>query len=269
MSTTVATTPDLWRSMLRAEAEMQTYFSARVQLGDIALMVCSEADEFNVALVDDVPPFDVEDALAAILDFYARVNAAPRVRLSPFSSAGWKERLRAQGFVQTPESRRFWIVPETLEITGNSALEITAARSICEADAFAEIQAIGYRIPTHLQEWDRSLARLHVARGEEHFYLGCLDGEFVAVIATRMMGNGIAGLWGLAALPEVRGRGVGSAMLGRAAADARARGADHVFFTTAHGNPVESLYHRLGVELAFETATFERRRVSRERAAPR
>jgi ribosomal-protein-alanine N-acetyltransferase len=48
--------------------------------------------------------------------------------------------------------------------------------------------------------------------------------------------------------PRHRGRGVGSALLDRFIAEARARGAARLFLEMREGNPAESLYRRHGFE---------------------
>jgi ribosomal-protein-alanine N-acetyltransferase len=50
----------------------------------------------------------------------------------------------------------------------------------------------------------------------------------------------------IAVLPELRGRGIGGALLQRVVSEARARGAARLFLEMREGNPAESLYRRHG-----------------------
>lgn len=170
---------------------------------------------------------------------------------------GWRDCLADRRFVESGERRQFWLVPPGLRLPGNSALEIVEVGSNEAADEFAAIHAVTYRIPRRLRRWDRELARIHAISSDERFYLGKLEGKAVAAIACRFALDRVAGLWGLAVLPDARHRGVGTAMLARAIDDARATGADTVFFTTAWANQAEALYRKLGIEQLFATSTFE------------
>jgi ribosomal-protein-alanine N-acetyltransferase len=62
---------------------------------------------------------------------------------------------------------------------------------------------------------------------------GVLDEEELLLIAVR---------------PELRGRGIGGALLTRFVADARARGATRLFLEMRDGNPAEALYRRHGFD---------------------
>lgn len=49
-------------------------------------------------------------------------------------------------------------------------------------------------------------------------------------------------------LPHLRGKGIGQALLTRAFAAARERGAERMFLEMRDNNPAASLYHRMGFE---------------------
>lgn len=52
----------------------------------------------------------------------------------------------------------------------------------------------------------------------------------------------------VAVRPEFRGKGLGAALLRRAAADARARGAERLFLEMRANNPARGLYARIGFQ---------------------
>ena len=59
--------------------------------------------------------------------------------------------------------------------------------------------------------------------------------------------------------PDYRGRGVGSALLGRFVADARTRGSTRLFLEMREGNRAESLYRRYGFESVGRRRDYYRR----------
>lgn len=260
MEPTATATSVAWRPILRAYETMQEYFAQRSTLHDAVLFTCAEAEEFNVALVDDVVPGAAAPTLAAIVRHYRARGTTPRIRLSPLAAAtDWPERLTSAGFVETGEQRRFWVVPTTLQLVGNPAVRVTRATTPAEADRFSAIQAAGYGLPPAVQDWDRRLTRRHLAAGRDRFYLAWLDEEAVGAAASMPLAAGMTGLWGLATLPGDRHRGVGTAILARMIDDARAAADGPIFFTTAWANPIEPVYARLGFVPLFRTRTFEQR----------
>lgn len=74
-------------------------------------------------------------------------------------------------------------------------------------------------------------------------FLGFLDREPVAVSEV-YMADGVAGIYGVATIPQVRGRGVGSAMTAAAMSAARNEGCHTAVLHGAEG--VQGLYRRLG-----------------------
>jgi ribosomal-protein-alanine N-acetyltransferase len=63
----------------------------------------------------------------------------------------------------------------------------------------------------------------------------------------------------LAVDPRHRGRGIGTALLGRFVAAARERGAERLFLEMREGNPAESLYRRMGFAVVGRRRAYYRR----------
>lgn len=256
MRTTTTTDRRLWRQVLRGDALMQEYFAAPTDLGGARLLCCDRADEFNLALVDDVPAAEADAALAAIVRHCRARGATPRVRLTPFSAPDWPTRLAAAGFVETDERRRFWLVPNAVRLAAHPEIVVGRVTTPAEADEFSAIQAAGFGFPPEHEGWDRRLARRGLATGSVWYYLGRVGGRAVGAGAVVPLTNGAVGLWGLATLPAARQAGVGTAVFRRMIEDARSAGDGPVFFTTARDNPIGAVYERLGCRPLFTTSTF-------------
>lgn len=83
------------------------------------------------------------------------------------------------------------------------------------------------------------------------FYLGSLDGQTAGTLHLLREGT-TAGIYALATLRAQRRRGVATALLARAIADARGAGCDLITLRTASDGDARRLSGRLGFELAHE-----------------
>ena len=108
--------------------------------------------------------------------------------------------------------------------------------------------------PFGTNSFERGLDGL--SRDAVHVYLARLDGEPVAAAVTSDA-DGNCEVDCVAALPEARGRGIATALVGHALADAAARGCDtSTLVATALGRPV---YERLGYRSLGRIEMWERR----------
>ncbi len=102
----------------------------------------------------------------------------------------------------------------------------------------------GFGVPAWAgQAWVDATRAFGVGRSPWELYVGWLDGR---PVATTMMfyGAGVATAFGIATVPDLRGRGLGAAITLAGFADARTRGSRFgVLFATELGAPV---YRRLG-----------------------
>lgn len=256
MDSVVAVETGLWQRLLRADEEMQRYFARRTIMNGATVFTCSEAPEFNVAIVDGVDPDHAGDVLAAVVSHFRERRAVPRVRLSPVTHPGWVRRLRRAGFVETGERRTFWLVPDQLRLPAHPQVTMTRVTTRAQARLFSSIQGIGFELSPAVQDWDLRLTRRHLTSDHVRFFLGWLDGAATGTVATTLNRDGPIGIWGLATLPLARRRGVASTLLRQAINEARATSAGPLFLTTAWDNPSADLYAKLGFVALFHTRSF-------------
>ncbi|MFN8591099.1 MAG: GNAT family N-acetyltransferase [Thermomicrobiales bacterium] len=247
-----------WEQMLRADEANLAYFAERAELPGVSLFFAEheEATEFDVALIYRTPAADSDATLLAIGDaFHARGRIA-RIRLSPLSApADWTRRLARGGFV-ADERAIYFSVPRSLQVRANPLVDIARVTSRADADQFSAIQVIGFAIPLAQQEWDRLLARRHLADQRHLFYLASLAGRVVGAARCIHLPNHMATMACLATHPDARGHGVGTSLLARMIADARARKNRVVCGAVVPGSDAARLYARLGFAFHFATTTF-------------
>ncbi len=249
----------LWKDILQADEENDAYFAARAELPGVVLFTSErdDAPEFDVAVIRRVPDADADAALRAVIDHFRTRGRRPRVRLTPLSTpADWPGRLRRAGFIETPERLVYFAIPETARLAASAAVRIERAVSSDDADRFSAIQSVGFGLGAAHRQWDRELARRHLAEGRHVFYLAFLDGRPVGAARRITRAGGPTALAALATLPEARRRGVGTSLLRRMTDDARSDGSATIFGAVVPDSYAASLYDRLGFVHLFATRTF-------------
>jgi GNAT superfamily N-acetyltransferase len=131
-------------------------------------------------------------------------------------------------------------------------------------DAFTRVQAAGFLDGDRGEEFETWRKRLgernhaNLGHPRQVFYLARHRGH-PAGVTLLLETDRIAGIYAVATLPECRKRGVSTALLARAVADARERGCAAVSLQAVQGSYAEAFYRRLGFETAFESPVFARR----------
>jgi GNAT superfamily N-acetyltransferase len=259
--TVVVTTTTLrwWETILRSDETNIAYFAERVELPG-SVLFCAErpdAPEFNVALIYDVPAADAVATLQAIIGHFRARNRRPRVRLSPVSvPVDWPGRLRDAGFAETEERLVYFVVPDPVRLAEPPTVEVRRAVSAADGDRFSAIQVAAFDIPVAHRDWDRALVHRYLATGQHVFYLASLGGKVVGAARSVQRAEGVTGLAALTTLPDARGHGVGTSLLARMIADARAAGSTTIFGTIIPGSYAAGMYRRLGFVSLFATRTF-------------
>jgi GNAT superfamily N-acetyltransferase len=145
----------------------------------------------------------------------------------------------------------------SLAITPPPGLEIRAAEGPGDLDAWAGAMIAGFRFDDPGSDaFGRFVAARGTVAGVGHrHYLGLLDGRPVATAAL-FRGREAAGIYWVSTLPDARGRGVATAMIGHVLREAKASGYGIATLNaTAEGHP---LYRRLGFADRFAMGLYYR-----------
>jgi ribosomal protein S18 acetylase RimI-like enzyme len=250
---------DLWERILRADETYLAYFGESCELPGVSLFTAERPDapEFDLAVIYRVTPSEADATLRAILCHFRARRRAPRVRLTPVSAPpDWPQRLERAGFVESDERLIYHLIPDSLRLPSNPAVEIRRAVTPAEVEQFSAVQVAGFQVPEAHREWDRALALRHLARGDRIYYLASLDGQLVGAAAMTLLPQGVAALWGGTTLPGARRSGVGTSLIQHRVDEARAAGSTVLFGTAAAGSYAASLQERMGFQRLFATRTF-------------
>lgn len=121
--------------------------------------------------------------------------------------------------------------------------------------------------PEYGEAWTRRQVEDALLLGTCHYLLAGADGDIpVAASAARIAAGFVLfrricdeeELLLFAVAPRFRGRGIGTRLLSRFAADARARGSTRLLLEMRRGNPAESLYLRHGFRPVGQRANYYR-----------
>lgn len=186
----------------------------------------------------------------ALLRAFDRPAAA---RLTPLDRPhGIEERLRQRGLVV--QARDVSLVLPDAPKRRSAPQDVVVRRATPEdAAAFATVDA---QVNAPREKWARPFllgaALANVLEDTHVFYLASINGEPVGT-ALYVTDGGVAGIYSVATLRSFRRRGVATALLSRAIADARAAGAQLVCLECAAGSEALELYNALGFQHAHES----------------
>lgn len=177
-------------------------------------------------------------------------NEAP-VRLIPSSGKSWPSRL--PGFGYRPAETLVYMALEGRPEEAPSlvpGMEIRAVARDEEAVAFAGVQAAGF-----LDEGDsefgwwagcfRRMALTNYGRDDQSFFLASMNGMPASVLLCVRAAD-VTGLYAVATDPAFRDRGLSTALLRHAHADALDHGHSTLVLQAHAGSYAEGFYRRLG-----------------------
>lgn len=179
--------------------------------------------------------------------------------LSPLSAPELSAILPLHGFTCLKDWKSMAIGLTGLLPAGTAppGLEIRMAEARADRDAWAGVMLAGFGFDDPGSEaFGRFVAARGTVAGVAHcHYLGMLDGRPVATAAL-FRGSVAAGAYWVSTLPDARGRGVATAMMGHVLREAKASGYGAVTLNaTAAGHP---LYRRMGFADCFTTGIYYR-----------
>lgn len=250
----------LWARILSVDECSHEYFSERADWPGAVLFTNPGAAPFNLAIIGDVPQADAAGLLDRLVRHYHELGVACRLRLTPLSRpADWPDRLAAGGFRHLEDEDEAFMV-HRMAWAGTVAMPaapVTVRR--VEDDAalseFVLLQQAAWQSPP--QDGDRALrlARRSLSAGRYRFYVACLEGRPAGAASARFA-NGLAGIYGVATLPDLRRQGVGAALVAHIVAAARRMGGDAAFLSAEPGGYAAGLYQRLGFEPLFQVRNY-------------
>jgi GNAT superfamily N-acetyltransferase len=173
----------------------------------------------------------------------------PAVHLTPLDRpAGIEQRLTRHGL--RPADR--WLAMVHRGSAAEPPRDRFEIRVAAPEDArtFAEVHSAGE------ERWMKRMALSAALSGildtGNAFYIAYVDGE-PAGVAQLLADEGTAGIYAVSTLRAFRKRGVATALVARAVADARASGCDVIALRTLAGSDAARLYAKLGFETAHES----------------
>jgi len=204
---------------------------------------------FNAVTWSDIPPDDVDTTIRETIQYFVtRKRPMAMWWVGPSTKpADLGERLLANGFMafhhEAPAmAADLHTLPQTIHTPPGCTIDIV--RTSSDAQIWADTFSTIYDVPSFAgQAWHDAAVRFGFDNAPFSLYLGRLDGR---PVATGMLAcsAGVAGLLGIGTMPDVRGRGIGTAITLQPCIDARARGYNTaVLFATEDGFP---LYQKLG-----------------------
>lgn len=174
-------------------------------------------------------------------------------RLIPASGTTWSDRLTAR--VLKPAETLGYM--ELVDLSGAAdtrpdAVEITRASTDAEARTFAEVQAAGF-LDENDEDPDTAWWRGHFVemalrnyrREDQSFFIAAVDTVPASVLLS-VHTRDMTGIYAVATAPHFRRRGLSTALLRLACAEAQGYGNRHIGLQAMTGSYAHQFYGRLG-----------------------
>jgi len=182
-----------------------------------------------------------------------------RVRLVPWSGVGEAD-LDAAGFV--PAGALAYLQLGDSPAAAPADADVRVVEDTEAMETFTRVQVYGFGATGEDARrwlgWLGEANRRNLGHASQVFYVGRRNGEPAGVTLLLCTGS-VGGIYAVATLPEHRRHGVSRTLLGRAIADARARGCRTIGLQVAEGSDAHRLYLSLGFREAFRSPMFVRR----------
>ena len=194
----------------------------------------------------------VEALVDEVCGWFTQRGVAPHVRVSPLTRPAEIVRvLERRGFVSSEAETQMVLAGEDTEPPAGSDGRITISQiEKREVDRWAEIQHRGFGMGAPSRD-AMELAYATVDFGGIRPHLAWLDGEPVGA-GKIIAWQGVFGIYGVAVLPEARGRGVGTALVRQMIRDAQARGNAPICLQAETDADTQRWYERLGFRVVYD-----------------
>jgi ribosomal protein S18 acetylase RimI-like enzyme len=224
---------------LYEDAELQMFYTGKAGFNGVT----------RTRFASDDPVY-IHARIAATLDYFRRRNISLGWLIGPLARpANLATYLEAHGLIYHSTDIAMALNIRSLHAMPSSAAELTISEVAGIEDLRAwytvNVEGFGYTEQTAHVYYD-AYARLGSGASRPwHHYVGWLGNRPVA-IASLLLHAGVAGIYGIATIPEARRRGIGSAMTLYALRAARAYG-----YRVAILSPTEmgkNIYQRIGFQ---------------------
>lgn len=198
----------------------------------------------DLAAPADAVVVEVEEAAVT-------AGLAPAFYVEPSWSASLREALSVRGY--TAVASETWMSFSGLAPAARTPLEIRVARNASDLETFARVldRADGHEEGEPLSPFGRAILRASPSPGARFVrLLGSHEGRVVSIASLHFAGDA-AGLYDVATLPDLRGRGFSTTVVVEAVRRVRAARCRRFWLQTTTGSDAERLYRKLGFVEAF------------------
>ncbi len=193
---------------------------------------------------------DISRLLGRVVEWMSQRSVRPHVRVNPLSQPpDLAERLQARGFAQTESETQMVLAGPDIEPPTNPEVEVVSA-GLHDLETWVRIQNIGFGGDANPAPSFLELAAATEAGGGRP-YLARLNGEAVGAAVLESFGD-VWGIYGVATLPQCRGRGIGTVLVRRMIRDARAAADWPICLQVETGSVTEKWYERLGFRAVYD-----------------
>lgn len=187
------------------------------------------------------------------------LDAHTMTRLLPWKAPS-ASAVEQRGF--TPHGALSYMVLGDLpKPTARPAVEIERVTTAADMITFTAVQVAGFGdTGEEFDRWNKWLGEFNLRNlnhPDQTFLIARLDGRPVGVTLLVYTGK-LAGIYAVATLPELRKRGVSTALLRHAVDEARQRGCTGICLQVVQGSYAQALYRSLGFTTAFDSPVFVR-----------
>lgn len=249
--------PALWARLLDFDLVSHAYWADHTILPGANLFYAAANAASSLAILGQVSARDADHLLEQIINFFTQRDATPRIWVTPLSEpSDWPQRLARYGFHEAGEREVYMMLRGALTRLPNPQVEVRRAPVAINLETFVQVQDAGFGVVGDSAR-NVEVARRNLDHDDWAFYVALLNGQPVGA-ATALYKEGIAGIWGVTALPESRRQGISTSLLHHIVDQARRLDCSLIYLSANPGSYARGLYSRLGFVEQFETRMFER-----------
>ena len=207
-----------------------------------------------------------EEQIEQIIEFYKKKDIPVRFELTPaHTSSQLLSRLSEAGYFHNDFHTTLYMPLIHLEKTVETHSEKITVRKLkkSEFDTFAEIYTKAFLMPSFLKGGVAKNNEILFTNKHWTFYLACYENEPVG-IGVVFIKDGIANLAAAATLPEIRNKGIQSALIKQRIHEATLQECDLIVGQAKYGSVSQNNMERAGLRIAYTKAIWVKKQDSEE-----